>query len=90
MGATRGSDYFGEDGMGGIEMVKAIKAAENRPKIVPKKYVGEFGITDSKGHETLLTWTVSDRRDRRHGHVGTKVPMSRHTKDMLQSMFKNW
>lgn len=37
-----------------------------------------------------INFVVSDRKDRRHGVVGTPAPLSYYTKIMLDAMFRKW
>lgn len=57
----------------------------------PDVHVGSFGIKSDDGIVHAIKWRVSGaRKDRRHGYVGEQVPHCRHTKELLDSMFKGW
>ncbi len=57
----------------------------------PNKCVGAFGITTNDGIDHVIGWRVSGaRKDQRHGYVGEQVSHCRHTKELLESMFKGW
>ena len=63
-------------------------AAGNGPMPTLKRVVSTFGITREDGIEDIMTWVVTG--DREHGYVGKKDVISKHNKDMFESMFKGW
>lgn len=76
-------------GLEDIKMLRAITAAENRPRKIKKTIVGIFGIGTGR-NEIIMTWVVTDRKDKRHGFVGEPDTWSKHTKYELETMFKGW
>lgn len=82
-----------DDSLDYIEQLKEARRKERAREayIPPNKIVGTFGIIDSKGHEVLMAWSINGlRTDKRHGVVDKPVPLSRHSKVCLDSMFKGW
>lgn len=75
----------------GVEEMKALfeKMEDQIMYVRPDKHVGSFGIKSADGIEHVINWKVSGaRRDIRHGCVDTPTPHNRHTKELLESMFK--
>lgn len=77
----------------GIELMQeTFNKMESRMFYVrPNANVGSFGIKSNDGINHVINWRVSGtRKDPRHGYVGEEVPHCRHTKGLLESMFKGW
>lgn len=73
-----------------LKLLDKIRAKDELPT-APDVQVGHFGVIGSDGIEHVVAWKVSGvRKDRRHGYVDQPVPHNRHTKELLDSMFKGW
>lgn len=72
------------------KLLDVIRAKDEMPT-APDILVGVFGITGGDGYSHIMAWKVSGvRKDRRHGFVDEVEPPCRHTKELLESMFKGW
>lgn len=67
---------------------KQESAAGSNPRPTLKRVISTFGITREDGIEDIITWVVTGTR--KHGYVGEKDVISKHNKDMFESMFKGW
>lgn len=83
-------DRTSEAGMEHIKFVMEAHRKEQKYVEPPKRVVGGFGIVHPDGRTDMLCWVVSNRKDRRHGVVGKKEPVTRYAKEMYESMFRNW
>lgn len=81
-----------DNGLHFIDMLRLeLKAEAAKHKISKgKKLVGCFGINDGS-RDLLVGWVISkERRDHRHGPQGKAEGFSRHSKMLLNDMFKGW
>lgn len=72
----------------GLDDIAFVKTLNDDIPIVRKVIVGSFGIKGG-GEEIRINWVVS-RKNRKHGYDGSKEPFSRHSRQLLDSMFRGW
>ena len=70
----------------GLADIVFVKAMSDLPIVVPKMYVGSFGI---KGGEYDIKWVIT-RVDRRHGYIGKQVDFGNYNRSLFNSMFRGW